>query len=166
MRDRQVLRLRGHRVDRVERQPYEPPQQPAWYFDERRACSPDKGRSPLWTSDMLKDRNEAVRRCKTRCPFAAECLTRAVDHGEREHVWGGWDFTTKGKPSISDINRTDPSEFDKRVKALYSKGPGLNDTVIAEILGVAASTVWLSRQRQELPALYGSSGKRLEQVPA
>jgi len=60
----------------------------AWYL--KGACR-DVQFDPDWwhadTSDVL-ERSEAIRICFT-CPVRVECLTYAVDAGEREGIWGG-----------------------------------------------------------------------------
>lgn len=46
----------------------------------------------LWTSDDLDDRILAAVLCED-CAIVAECRSYAETAKERDHVWGGQDFT-------------------------------------------------------------------------
>lgn len=80
----------------------------------------------LWHGDNgIEDTTEAKRLCRTACPVANECLKFALDHDEREGVWGGMSAQDRMKlvygnrrKSCERNHPTEPSELRTRPDGL------------------------------------------------
>lgn len=175
MRGTSPFRLRATRIAPAH-EPVALPALPAWMGDERRACNPAYGKDHLFVSDSKKDRGQAVKLCRERCPLLVECQARAVQRAEEHYVWGGKDFSKKSvqaeaqrqrdnipapEPVAAPVrNRKDRAGLDAQVRELYALD--LPDQLIAIRLGRSTSTISYARRRQNLPSKFGPGGVRVK----
>lgn len=168
-----MMRLRsvptGRRVPQIDTGP-------GWMSDVRRGCRPGTD-ADLFFSTNQKQQNEAIRICN-RCDFRRQCHAYATENLEQFGVWGGEVFTirktraaNRDRPQAHRDGR--PKRMSQREKSAWIDGEvkrrhadGRSDLSIALALGVDPKTVYNSRRRQDLPALYRAGSKRRAEVAA
>jgi hypothetical protein len=162
---------------------------PDFMTDRARGCAPGKvdpkvfhpldGDSPATRRINRINRKKATATCAG-CPFHTKCATWALDHGERDGVWGGFvmDSVINRERAASQIGwkpgRKPPTQSElraqrvaaaaaetARVEAVIREmwGRGKSDGAIAMHLGLAPGSVNKIRIRLGLATLYGPGGR-------
>lgn len=124
------------------RAPWIPDNGPAFLTDPRRGCSPEKledmgAELDLFYSENPVGRANAIRICRTACPFRRECDQYATDRKEKWGIWGG----RSRDPRLVPID-------DQRVYDLWRRH--WTDVMIAERIQSNPRAVAISRRRQGL----------------
>lgn len=118
----------------------------AFLDDPDRACAPGLTDPAIFFSAADTDQALARKTCR-RCPVRVDCLTYAIDDGERHGVWGG---VLMSAPAERRRVLRGPALLDPHVTTLWRRG--LNDVQIAKVLGTDTKTIRESRHRLGLPA--------------
>lgn len=128
----------------------------SWTNHPGRPCDGD----PRWTSDDKHEVGEAARLCHVKaCPVLQQCGRWAFDNGERHHVWGGLNFSSKPVRAQVTAHLAEKAieVLERQIRDLHRQG--LSDSTIGLRIGKSPGEVHKLRRRFGLPALYGPGGQ-------
>jgi WhiB family redox-sensing transcriptional regulator len=98
---------------------FRPSGEQAWA--QQAACAED-GVGPMFPHEQDQQGIEYAKSICGRCPVRQDCLSEALDRGERFGVWGGLTSDERQTVRRREQRKTQPSRAAKQVKATAANG--------------------------------------------